>query len=341
MTTEPKTVPSREAAVGGGSSRNGFARTTGLWLVGALVVLALYLGSFTVRAGEVAIVARFGDPRRLVEEPGLHFKWPAPVDSLFRIDMRTNVLDPGIEEFLTDDQKNVDVDSFVAWKVADPRQFLKSLRDRQSAEEKIGQVLQSALLEILNSGPFDDLVQLDPDHERNLAEVREDVTRSVRQRCRDNGYGVEILMAGIERINFPYDNRSAVEAAMRTTRDKEAREIAAGGQEIAGAIMATAKTEAERIKTNAQSDATTIFGKAIAEAGAIKVKSRALNPELFDIVGRHETALLAMRGTNLVFGSDHWLMRVFEDPARRSLPGVAEESPESPTPAETGGESDQ
>ena len=209
MTPEPRRAPTMDASPAL-HRRHGFARATWLWLVGALTVLALYLGSFTVQAGEVAIVARFGDPRRLVEEPGLHFKWPAPIDSLFRIDMRTNMLDPEIEEFLTDDQKNVDVDSFVAWRVDDPQQFLKSLRVRKSAEEKIGQVLQAALLEILNSGPFDDLVQLDPERERNLAQVRDDVTLAVRQRCRDYGYGVEILMAGIERVNFPYDNRAPV-----------------------------------------------------------------------------------------------------------------------------------
>lgn len=307
--------------VRGTHPRSGFARTTWLWLVAGLIAAGLYLGSFTVRAGEVAVVARFGDPRRLVEEPGLHFKWPAPVDTLFRVDMRTNVLDPEDDEFLTSDQKNVDVDAFVAWRVSDPQQFLKSLRDRTGAESKIGQVLQSSLVEVLNSGPFDDLVNLDPAHERNLAQVRQDVTDAVRARCAANGYGVEIEMAGIERINFPYDNRSSVEAAMRTSRDREARQITAEGQEIAAEIINKARGEADTIKNTADAKATAIRASGAAEAKSISAASRAASPELFDFLARHEVAQEALRGANVIFGSDHWLMRVFDDPAQPAAAG--------------------
>lgn len=302
----------------------GFAKTTWLWIIVGLVALGAYLGSFTVRAGEVAVVARFGDPRRLVEEPGLHFKWPAPVDSLFRVDMRTNVLDPEVDEFLTSDQKNVDVDAFVAWRVSDPQQFLKSLRDRKGAEDKIGQVLQSALVEVLNSGPFDDLVNLNPDHGRDLAQVREDVTQAVRARCNANGYGVEIEMAGIERINFPYDNRPFVEAAMRTERDREARRITAEGQELVSEITTKARSEEATIRATAEADATTIEGSGIAEAQRISAASREASPELFDILARHEVAQEALRGSNVIFGSDHWLMRVFDDPALRAAGAKSE-----------------
>ncbi|MEM8711883.1 MAG: protease modulator HflC [Planctomycetota bacterium] len=299
----------------------GSARTTWLWLLAGLAALAAYLGSFTVRAGEVAVVARFGDPRRLVEEPGLHFKWPAPVDSVFRVDMRTNMLDPELEEFLTSDQKNVDVDAFVAWRVADPQQFLKSLRDRTGAEDKIGQVLKSTLVEVLNSGPFDDLVSLEENRERTLSDVREEITAAVAERCHQAGYGVEIEMAGIERINFPTDNRPAVEAAMRTTREKEAREIAAEGNEVANDILTKAKSEAATITTKAEADAALIVGSGIAEANRIETASRALNPELFDLVARHEVARLAFRGADLILGTDHWLLRTFDDPAKRTTSG--------------------
>ncbi len=296
--------------------RAGLAKTTWLWLVAGLVGLGLYMGSFTVRAGEVAIVARFGDPRRLVEEPGLHFKWPAPVDSVFPVDMRTNLLDPEADEFLTSDQKNVDVDAYVAWRVSDPQQFLKSLRDRTGAEDKIGQVLQSALVEVLNSGPFDDLVNLDPSHGRNLAEVREDVTNAVRAQCNANGYGVEIEMAGIERINFPYDNRRFVESAMRAERDREARRITAEGQEIASEITNNARREEATIRVAAERDATIIKGQSVAEANRISAASRDASPELFDTLKRLEVAQEALRGSNIIFGSEHWLMRMFDDPSQ-------------------------
>lgn len=296
------------------ASTCGAARTTWVWLTGALVVLGLYLGSFTVQAGEVAIVARFGDPRRQVDEPGLHFKWPAPVDTVFRVDMRTHVLDPVIEEFLTNDQKSVKVDAFVAWRVADPQQFLKSLRSRTGAEEKIGQVLQSSLNGILRSGDFSDLVNLDPEGGRDLAQVRADVTEAVRERCRAGGYGVEIEMAGIERINFPQDNRDDVEKAMRSSRQLESRSILAGSREDAATIESKAQTDADKIVTTARAAALASKGKAEATALKEKNASWALNPELFDLVNRLDVAQQAMGNANLIIGYDHPLMRVFDGP---------------------------
>lgn len=312
---KPRTLPMKNANERASRSA-GKVATTWLWLFAALAALGAYLGSFTVRAGEVAVVARFGDPRRLVEEPGLHFKWPAPVDTLFRVDMRTHLLDPEEDEFLTSDQKNVDVDAFIAWRVSDPQQFLKSLRNRAGAEEKIGQVLQSALVEVLNSGPFDDLVNLDPNHGRDLAQVRQDVTNAVRERCTANGYGVEIEMAGIERINFPYDNRNSVEAAMRTERDREARRIAAEGREIASAIETEARGEEATIQTTSATEAMTIRANATSKAQAIYAASRAENPELFDLLAKQEVAEEAFRDSNLIVSNDHWLIRLFDDPTK-------------------------
>ncbi len=313
----------------------GLARTTGLWLIGASVAMALYLASFTVKAGEVAVVARFGDPRRLVEEPGLHFKWPAPVDTLFRVDTRTHVLDPVIEEFLTSDQKNVKVDAFVAWRVSDPQQFLTSLRDRTGAEEKIGQVLQSSLNGVIRSGLFSDLVSLEyelvPDEEgtsegtekapvrrrndgRDLAQVRADVTAAVRQRCKDAGYGVEIEMAGIERLNFPQDNRDKVERAMRLSRERISREFEAKSREETETTKTEASRKAATLRTEAEASATLTSGTSIAKAKKIETDARAHNPALFDLVSRYDTGQLALRNSDLILSNQHWLARLFDDP---------------------------
>src|SRR5438067_186966 len=87
--------------------------------------------TFQVDETEFAIVARFGDPRRVIDEPGLHFKWPPPVDTVIRIDRRIMVLDPEPAEYLTADKKNVLVNCFLAWSVEDPIRYLVSVAERR------------------------------------------------------------------------------------------------------------------------------------------------------------------------------------------------------------------
>ena len=86
---------------------------------------------------EEGVILRFGEFNRTVE-PGLHFKLPAPIDTLQRIDVRTHVLDPAPSEFLTLEQRNLEIDAFVAWRVRDPRVFLTSLRDRGGERRRAG-----------------------------------------------------------------------------------------------------------------------------------------------------------------------------------------------------------
>ncbi|WP_256868515.1 SPFH domain-containing protein, partial [Candidatus Entotheonella palauensis] len=77
-----------------------------------------------VNETEYAIVARFGDPRRVIERAGLYWKWPAPMDTVIRIDRRIHILDPDAAEYLTSDKKNVLVNGFVVWSVGDPIRYL-------------------------------------------------------------------------------------------------------------------------------------------------------------------------------------------------------------------------
>ena len=102
-------------------------------VIGVVVVVALVAvaGTFQVQETEYAIVARFGDPRRVIDEAGLHFKWPPPIETLLRIDRRTNVLDPEPGEYLTSDKKNILVSKFLVWSVADPLRYLVSLTDKR------------------------------------------------------------------------------------------------------------------------------------------------------------------------------------------------------------------
>lgn len=312
----------------GSTARIGAARSTLLWLGAAALGLAGWACTFTVPEGTVAVVARFGDPERLVEEPGLHFKWPAPADVVYPIDIRTHLLDPPVAEFLTLDQKNVELDAFVAWRVDDPRTFLTSLRTRQSADDRIGDLLQSALIEVLKRGPFSDLVG-EPGRERNLDVIRRMATEEVARRCQENSYGVAIEFVGLERITFPEDNKASVERSMRAAREGFAAQYRSEGNERASKIQTEAKLEESRILAEARQESLRIRGEGAAEAKRIENESIQLNPELYWRLRSAEIAESALRGALIVLPADHPLGQIFQ------LVGPAMEAA-SPTRTEGG-----
>lgn len=291
--------------------RLGAARSTLLWLGAAALGLAGWACTFTVPEGSVAVVARFGDPERLIEEPGLHFKWPAPADVVYAIDIRTHLLDPPVAEFLTLDQKNVELDAYVAWRVNDPRTFLTSLRSRQGADDRIGDLLQSALIEVLKRGPFSDLVG-EPGRARNLDVIRTMVTEEVGRRCVENSYGVAIEFVGLERITFPEDNKASVERSMRAAREGFAAQYRSEGNERASEIQTEAKLKESRILAEARRDSLQIRGEGAAEAKRIETASIQLNPELYWRLRSAEIAESALRGALIVLPADHPIGQIFE-----------------------------
>ncbi len=333
---------SAHALVQGRSSHGGRTRGTvrGTLLWGVLVAAAgaLALSAFTVPEGQVCVVARFGDPRRVVEDAGLHFKWPSPIDSVYRIDTRTHVLDPDIAEFLTNDKKNVEVDGFVAWRVNDPKQFLTSLRSRETADDRIGQVLMSALVEVMGRGPFDDLVSLEP-RERDLVAIRNELREETARQCAMNGYGVEITLVGIERITFPDDNKAYVEAAMRESRNKDASAIDSEGLMAANVIDTETRATVAEIETSAEEEAARIRAEGVAQAEAIKQAAYALNPDLYLFLENQEVVEQALGGSLVILPADSWMATLFDEPLAPTPP--AQDGPQDDAKGPPAGGDDQ
>src|SRR5262245_6440462 len=110
-------------------------RTRKFVTLSALALLArmlLYRSVFTIDHTQVAIVTQFGKPRRTITAAGLKLKWPW--QSLLSFEKRLMVYNPRPSEFLTKDKKNIVVDSYVAWRVADPNRFLQTVNDLTGAE---------------------------------------------------------------------------------------------------------------------------------------------------------------------------------------------------------------
>ena len=97
-------------------------------LIALLLSMYLILSSvFVVDQRQFAVVFSFGEIVRIIQEPGLAFKMPAPIQNVQFFDRRIMTIDnPEADRFITAEKKNLLVDSYVKWRIIEPRKFFIS-----------------------------------------------------------------------------------------------------------------------------------------------------------------------------------------------------------------------
>lgn len=276
------------------------------------LLLALGLGiigtcCFPVRESESVIVTFFGKPVRTLDQPGLAVKWPW--ERLYRFDLRVRLYDPTPSEFLTQDKKNIVVQTFVAWKIAQPQQFLLAVRDAVSAEMHLRDVLWSELSSRLGGTPLAALLSVKPG-EMKLDEFSSEVCAKCRIAALER-FGIEVVDVRVKRLGFPAQNRDAVFERMRAERQREAKQFRAEGQEEAMKIRAEADKLKTTILAEANRKAEELRGEGDARAIEIYNSAIALDPDFY----RFLRTLDAYRGTlkentTLVLGSESEFLRL-------------------------------
>ena len=204
-----------------------------------------------VPAGEAGVITRFGNPVRVVTEPGLAWKLPAPFENTIPIDLRLRTTSTGLQDVGTRDGLRVLVQSYVAWQVPDDpqrvRQFLRSVRNQPDEAARQLRSFVSAALHITSSN-FDlaDLVNVDSD--QGAARRRSSGSCATRSRraCWPV-YGIDIRQVGVERMTLPDETLAATVARMRAERETVAAERTAEGLRQAAAIRADADRDAREV----------------------------------------------------------------------------------------------
>lgn len=297
-------------------------------LVGVLALVA-WSSAFQVREGESALVMRFGAPSQTIEEAGLHLKWPSPIESVVRVDRRTRLLDPGSEEYLTKDQKNVIVDSFLAWSVTDPLQYYKSVSDQAGAEARLADLLRSAVGDVLASYEFTQIVSYEIDDPSPLQAVHDELTRVLAERSAQS-FGITVEAARIKRLNFPQQNKVAVFRRMEAERNREASAYRSEGAARYAEIRAETDRQRAEILAEADLEARQIRGDAEAEAARIYNEAIAEDPDLYRFLRSMEVleSVLDERSL-LILDSDHELAQMFTSPVAptEAAPRVGEAGP--------------
>ncbi len=273
-----------------------------------VVVLLIWTCGFQVAPNETVIVARFGSPRQVVTDAGLHWKAPAPIDTAIRIDRRLHVLDAPSGEFLTSDKKNVIVGVFLCWRVADAQRFFVTLNNRASAEARLTDLLRSVTGNELSSRPFSALAS-PKTGEAVMAEIDDRLTQVAAERALPS-FGIEVAAVRIKRLNFPSQNKEAVFRRMEAERDSIAAGYRSEGNENYARVKADTNREEARLRAEAERKAEELRGEADAEATRIYAEAYAKDPAFYEFKRSLETLESVLGGNSTwVIPSDHELLK--------------------------------
>jgi membrane protease subunit HflC len=288
-------------------------RATFAWIIGLLVVVLVSSAFFTVDETEVAIVTRFGRPLDGLARPGLHVKWPWPIETVVRLDSRLLVFDNEPTEMLTRDKKNVLIDSFICWRIADPLRFAQTVRTRAEAEARLLDISAAELGSAVGSEPMESFIGV----EAGRVQLREISARvaAAMNRISGQSLGIEVVDLQINGFNLPAQNRVSVVNRMRAERARMATRYRSEGEEEALKIEAQATAEREKILAEARSQAEAVRGAGEAEAMSIFAAAYGKDPEFYKFLRTLQSyESIIDEKTTVFLESDSRLMSVLHGP---------------------------
>jgi membrane protease subunit HflC len=222
-----------------------------------IAVLGLYLVSFQVREIESALVTTFGKPTRQITEPGLKFKWPAPIERVYKFDSRMRVFEAEMGETTTKGSIPIIINTYVVWKIAEPLKFFNSVGTVKDAESKLRNQLGDTQNKVVGRHYFSEFVNSDP-AQIKFEQIQAEMLADLHDVVKDH-YGIEIKTVGIKQLKINADVTKDVFERMKAERTRKTQ-----------AIIAQGNAEAVKIKTDADSKKTELLAAAEARAKAIK-----------------------------------------------------------------------
>ncbi len=250
-------------------------KNLGNFLVGAIAVLiVLSLSMFVVDQRQTAIVLQLGEMKSVKTEPGLYFKVPL-VQNVRYFDSRILTMDSvEPERFITAEKKNVMVDSFVKWRIADVKQYYISVRgDEQVAQTRLMQTVNSIMREEFGKRSVSDVVSGERD--KIMQVLREKADADARK------IGVQIMDVRLKRVDYPIEISDSVYRRMDAERKRVANELRATGNAESEKIRADADRQREVILANAYRDAQKVKGDGDAKASAMYSAAFGRNAEFY------------------------------------------------------------
>ena len=236
-----------------------------------LTILA-YNSLFFVEQRVQTLILQFGEPIRVIQEPGLNFKIPL-AQNIVKFDKRILLFDNNSEEIIAADKKRLIVDAFVRYKIIDPLKFYQTVRFETALNNRLGSVVNNSLREVLGKVPLEAVIS--DRRELLMKEVSELVS------VRATQFGISIEEVRIKKADLPSENSEAIYRRMQTERQQEAAQIRAVGNEKARFITAESEKQKTVLLAEAQRDSDILRGQGEAEKNRIMGKAFSQDPDFF------------------------------------------------------------
>ena len=277
-----------------------------LWLAGAIALLVAVwnLALFTVPQWMQAMVVQLGEPVRVVQEPGLYWKIPF-IQQVTYFDRRLLDYDAASKDILTIDKQQLSVDNYSRWRIADPLQFYRTVRDERGAQSRLDDIVYSDLRETLGRHTLRDIVSDKRD------QLMADVTARSAEKAKV--YGIEIVDVRIKRADLPEKNEQTVFGRMRSERERQAKKFRAEGDEEARKIRSESDKQVQILLADATQQGEVIRGEGDANATRIFAEAYGRDPDFYAFqrtLEAYRTALAT--GTTVILSPKSEFFRFLE-----------------------------
>lgn len=244
--------------------------------IAGLIILSILLSTlFVVDQRQYAIVFALGEVKKVISEPGLHFKLPPPFQNVVLLDKRIQTLDtPEADRFITAEKKNILVDAYVKWRVQEPRLYFVSFTgDDRRAQNRMAQMIKAALNEEITKRTVREVISGERGKVMNA--IQKKVSEEAKQ------IGVEIIDVRLKRVDYVEQINNSVYDRMKAERVRVANELRSTGAAESEKIRADADRQRTVILAEAYRDAENIRGDGDAKATQIYSQAFGQNPEFY------------------------------------------------------------
>jgi membrane protease subunit HflC len=238
--------------------------------VGFLAILFGVLSSFfTVDQTQQALILQFGEPKRLINKPGLNFKIPFIQEVTFFDKRVLSLVSKDSEEVILADQKRLEVDTYSRFKIIDPLLFFQTVRSEFGARQRLESIIDSSVRRVF--GKYELTAILSDARTQIVDDISGEVNSTIKK------LGMEIIDVRIRRADYPEATVQNIFNRMKTERNQEAKEFRAEGSEEAQKIRADAEKQKVVLVAESKRKAEALRGDG--DGQAIKIYSDAFGQD--------------------------------------------------------------
>jgi membrane protease subunit HflC len=300
--------------------------------IAALAVFVAVNSAFVIDQAEQGIIVQFGEPiGDVIDVPGLHWRVPF-IQEVRRFDKRLLAWDGDVSQIPTLGREFIIVDTTARWRIADPLQFLRSVRDEAGARTRLDDIIDSVVRDIVSGTDLEEIVR-SADWQVDVSTLAEEEVDALDEADLERpnkgrgqleqdmlaagsrlmpGLGIELVDVRIKRINYIDSVREQVESRMISERQSIAARFRSEGQGRSQEILGEMERELRRIRSESERTAQEIIGRADAEATRIYGEAYGADPEFYSFFKTLESYTALGENATLMIDADSDFFRYIE-----------------------------